>query len=465
MHGTTQPQGEGQTTRPPKSCRKRLWLDCSLSLPGAPSSQNNQCTSHLNEYANYSQPYDYPLLECAPSPHTPDTPEILDTLASINTHPIHQTNEAVNNPLNISLEPTTRQSNFPNPSGVHQPSVSYHDGDIKPTLEYPSTMSKNETCQDFNHQCDQSHPITRGYFPSKVNQTDAYQVNDLRHGGSHPSNLVKQGLRLKVQQRRMVPKLIPLGHHGRPGGGVKNEIQDLTKDEERRRRRRERNKVAAEKCRMKKRERTALLIAEGEVLECQHLSLQEEVQRLHNQLMSLQRLLQEHTASPNCSIPSHHISKRMKMDDSDQVSSQMSPQDMMSWHMPYPPMCHENWKNWGQRKSVLDTEQNLSGERKNPEKLGDISEENVEAQTKIQENSDYYKATRRITRVLETWEEEDTERADKEGRDGQEAEEVKEGRGRTRDGTEQQNASCYFLPGECKGQMNYHGLPDYLTVQ
>lgn len=44
-------------------------------------------------------------------------------------------------------------------------------------------------------------------------------------------------------------------------------------DEERRRRRRERNKIAATKCRMKKRERTVNLVTESEVLENQNIDL------------------------------------------------------------------------------------------------------------------------------------------------------------------------------------------------
>lgn len=50
-------------------------------------------------------------------------------------------------------------------------------------------------------------------------------------------------------------------------------LQLTPEDEERRRRRRERNKIAATKCRMKKRERTVNLVTESEVLETQNIDL------------------------------------------------------------------------------------------------------------------------------------------------------------------------------------------------
>jgi len=74
---------------------------------------------------------------------------------------------------------------------------------------------------------------------------------------------------------------------------------DLTyEDEERRSRRRERNKIAATKCRNKKKERTTRLIAEGEVLEIQNASLKEELRKLEAEKRSLSDLLTSH--QPQC---------------------------------------------------------------------------------------------------------------------------------------------------------------------
>ena len=75
--------------------------------------------------------------------------------------------------------------------------------------------------------------------------------------------------------------------------------QDLThEDEERRHRRRERNKIAATKCRNKKKEKTTRLIAEGEVLEIQNASLKEEINKLEAEKRSLSDLLTSH--EPQC---------------------------------------------------------------------------------------------------------------------------------------------------------------------
>ena len=75
--------------------------------------------------------------------------------------------------------------------------------------------------------------------------------------------------------------------------------QDLTpEDEERRRRRRERNKVAATKCRNKKKEKTHVLVAESEIVEVQNASLKAEVARLDAEKRRLTNILSQH--EPNC---------------------------------------------------------------------------------------------------------------------------------------------------------------------
>jgi len=108
---------------------------------------------------------------------------------------------------------------------------------------------------------------------------------------------VRQGLRRKVQQRVEPPPQ----HRSAWAFWGKTELQDPTKDEERRRRRRERNKVAAEKCRMRKRERTTMLINEAEVLEATHASLQAEASRLRGEAAALQAALSNHRET--CRIP------------------------------------------------------------------------------------------------------------------------------------------------------------------
>lgn len=77
-----------------------------------------------------------------------------------------------------------------------------------------------------------------------------------------------------------------------PGVGLTAE------DEERRRRRRERNKIAATKCRLKKRERTVNLVQESEVLENQNQDLKSQIQELETQKRRLMDMLSMH--KPTC---------------------------------------------------------------------------------------------------------------------------------------------------------------------
>jgi len=81
---------------------------------------------------------------------------------------------------------------------------------------------------------------------------------------------------------------------------IKTEFEELLtpEDEERRRRRRERNKVAATKCRNKKKEKTHILVAESEIVNHQNASLKAEVARLDAEKRHLTSILALH--EPNC---------------------------------------------------------------------------------------------------------------------------------------------------------------------
>lgn len=75
-------------------------------------------------------------------------------------------------------------------------------------------------------------------------------------------------------------------------------FQLTPEDEERRRRRRERNKIAATKCRLKKREKTVNLVQESETLETQNIELKTQIQQLESQRRRLSDMLSMH--SPAC---------------------------------------------------------------------------------------------------------------------------------------------------------------------
>lgn len=75
-------------------------------------------------------------------------------------------------------------------------------------------------------------------------------------------------------------------------------LQLTPEDEERRRRRRERNKIAATKCRLKKREKTVTLVQESEILETQNHDLKSQIQELETQRRRLVDMLSLH--GPTC---------------------------------------------------------------------------------------------------------------------------------------------------------------------
>ncbi|XP_054713256.1 cyclic AMP-dependent transcription factor ATF-3-like [Uloborus diversus] len=110
------------------------------------------------------------------------------------------------------------------------------------------------------------------------------------------SKLIKEGLKLTIQSRRII--------HGLDN--VRSEYRQpqqeelTTEDEERRRRRRERNKVAATKCRNKKKERTGRLAEESETLEVNNNALKTEIDSLEAEKQELIDLLQGHL--PHCAI-------------------------------------------------------------------------------------------------------------------------------------------------------------------
>ncbi|KAG7197336.1 hypothetical protein KM043_018449 [Ampulex compressa] len=125
------------------------------------------------------------------------------------------------------------------------------------------------------------------------------------------SQLIKEGLKLTLQTKR---RANGSGDESKKktkkeDGSADDEEEDeasnnnnrggLTpEDEERRRRRRERNKIAATKCRLKKREKTVILVQESEILETQNHDLKSQIQELETQRRRLVDMLSLH--GPTC---------------------------------------------------------------------------------------------------------------------------------------------------------------------
>lgn len=126
------------------------------------------------------------------------------------------------------------------------------------------------------------------------------------------SQLIKAGLKLSIQSKRKLSTCESSSGSeqttskcSRKDDDTSDEdcdnksIKGLTpEDEDRRRRRRERNKIAATKCRMKKRERTANLMKESEQLDTQNIDLKNQVRSLELERQQLFDMLQAH--SPSC---------------------------------------------------------------------------------------------------------------------------------------------------------------------
>ncbi|XP_047534234.1 activating transcription factor 3 [Vanessa atalanta] len=155
---------------------------------------------------------------------------------------------------------------------------------------------KNAICQDSNSSMSNSSSVTSpaSGTPPSIQKTC--------------SELIKAGLKLSIESKRKMSGSDTDGGFKR----LKKEESDddydsshtqapkneLTpEDEERRRRRRERNKIAATKCRMKKRERTVNLVNESEVLETQNIDLKAQLKDLEVQKRQLIDMLSLHAAS------------------------------------------------------------------------------------------------------------------------------------------------------------------------
>ncbi|XP_071055776.1 activating transcription factor 3 isoform X2 [Onthophagus taurus] len=214
-------------------------------------------------------------LLCVETGATPRTPEILNSLM------------AMTNPLD--------GYNFGD-DAPKQPKHHHHGTNTNNNNSFTSASSDSNSSS-----CSQlESPTNNG--PNSVQQTC--------------SQLIKAGLKLTIEQKRKHQndnddildldqqcKRIKRNDCSESEEDKINNSGLTAEDEERRRRRRERNKIAATKCRLKKRERTANLVNESEVLEKQNVDLKNQIQALQSERMSLTSMLQTHQLTCRKSIP------------------------------------------------------------------------------------------------------------------------------------------------------------------
>jgi len=198
--------------------------------------------------------------------NTPNTPEILNTIINISSEHLD------------NFKKTMQENSFPN------------------TIKYENTKNNELFLEK------QAFDLSSSSCNFSFNKDKVDVHPQVKH---FQSQIIKEGLKFKVKQKL---KEEP----GRRKSWVSSEEdfkygEGLTfEDEERRKKRRERNKIAATKCRNKKKERTTRLIAEGEVLEIQNASLRDEYKKLLVEKRTLNHLLQQHEST---------CAKRRKLDD------------------------------------------------------------------------------------------------------------------------------------------------------
>merc|ERR1712002_835732 len=118
------------------------------------------------------------------------------------------------------------------------------------------------------------------------------------------SQFIKEGLKMKVKKNM---ELVPEDSlHKVLSQNIKEEIEDLSpEDEIRRNKRRERNKIAAEKCRNKKKKETLKLFAESEMVERANACYKEELAKLEAEEKHLLKILETHKPLCHLHMGSH----------------------------------------------------------------------------------------------------------------------------------------------------------------
>ncbi|XP_041481547.1 cyclic AMP-dependent transcription factor ATF-3-like [Lytechinus variegatus] len=130
----------------------------------------------------------------------------------------------------------------------------------------------------------------------------------LNHGDVSDACL-NQGTQLRDEIRcSIIQKRIQKGLGGIRLDWKNNGQEALSKEEEdKRRQRRERNRVAASKCRERRRERTFVLVEETERLESNKQDLLDEIDQLEEQKAKLVAILTEHDHSGQCQRHAHVV--------------------------------------------------------------------------------------------------------------------------------------------------------------
>ncbi|KAH8289535.1 hypothetical protein KR054_007100 [Drosophila jambulina] len=251
--------------------------------------------------------------------HTPKTPEILNSLIAM-TNPLDNYSFSASAAAAAAISASSAASCS---SAASTPVVTVRHFNGHPNGQLHSQDSSHSSCSG----SPLDSPAGGNATTPSVQQTC--------------SRLIKEGLKLSIQSKRKLSTCDSSSGSEQPrskcsrrssnqnhynSGNMSNANDDdleessdedsetksqpkgLTpEDEDRRRRRRERNKIAATKCRMKKRERTQNLIKESEILDTQNVELKSQVRLLETERRKVIDILESHGClrSGGCQLPAH----------------------------------------------------------------------------------------------------------------------------------------------------------------
>lgn len=221
---------------------------------------------------------------------TPKTPEILNSLINLTSPPLPHSYSQYQCELdNAALQSPVSDLSSP---GDEFGSIGRKQSDVRHLTEAMGSCGEGGLVGGSPGTSGMGGPLAGASppstpdLPSPVNTVEATK-----------SALIKEGLKLQIRS-----KLQAAGVDTPESLLDETKIfKDLTEeDEERRRRRRERNKVAATKCRNKKKEKTNFLMVESENVEDVNLRLKSEIQRLTTEKIKLEKLLGDPNHRAHC---------------------------------------------------------------------------------------------------------------------------------------------------------------------
>ncbi|XP_062563837.1 activating transcription factor 3-like [Armigeres subalbatus] len=246
---------------------------------------------------------------------TPRTPEILNSLMAM-TNPLEYSYPSVATQANTTTSAglLVGSTNTASSQQVSQTSHDSHSNSSDSPLDSPAAgHRKTPSVQQTRSQLIKAGVKLLIQSKRKHSGCDSSDGNESSSGGggSRGGNAARSVNGAPQSKKRCDTEnltseddvdSLPASSTGGGGPGSVSSPRSVTgltpDDEDRRRRRRERNKIAATKCRMKKRERTVNLVNESETLDAQNKDLKQQMADLESQRRKLIEVLQAH--GPTC---------------------------------------------------------------------------------------------------------------------------------------------------------------------